>query len=97
MESSRSEIFENAKIDRHLKIPSLNQFDGFTDPSGSINLFDIRINFFEHTEIARCRFFYTCLKGIVLKWFNNLPPRPIGSWGSKKYVHFFYCLGFMDF
>ena len=83
-ESPLSEDIENAKIDRHLKIPSIDQFDGSTDPSDFINLFDGRMSFCGHPDVARCRFFYTCLKGTTLQWFNNLPPRSIDSWEVLK-------------
>ncbi|XP_074351637.1 uncharacterized protein LOC141690764 [Apium graveolens] len=36
--------------------------------------------FFDHSEIARCQFFSTCLQCIALRWYINLPPRSIDSW-----------------
>lgn len=79
-ESPLSVKIENAKINRDLKAPPIESFDGSSDPSDSINLFDKRMDFFGHSEVARCRFFSTCLKGTSLNWFNNLQPRSIDSW-----------------
>ena len=70
-DSLLSEDIENAKIDTHLKIPSIEQFDG-------------RMSFFGHAEIARCRFFCTCLNGTTLEWFNNLSDFSIESWRALK-------------
>lgn len=78
-ESPLAEYIENAKINRDLKVPPIESFDGSTDPSDFINLFDGRMDFFGHSEVARCRFFSTCLKGTALHWFNNLQPRSIDS------------------
>nr|XP_017245509.1 PREDICTED: uncharacterized protein LOC108217176 [Daucus carota subsp. sativus] len=75
---------ENAKIDRNIKIPSVELFDGSTDPSDFLNMFDGRMSFCGHSEVARCRFFGTCLKGTALTWYNNLPPRSIDSWITMK-------------
>ena len=83
-DSPLSEDIEIAKIDRHLKIPSIEQFDGTTDPLDFINMFDARMSFFGHAEIARCCFYCTCLKSTALEWFNNLPPRSIELWQALK-------------
>lgn len=83
-ESPLAELIENAKINRELKVPPIESFDGSTDPSDFINLFDGRMDFFGHSEVARCRFFLTCLKGTALNWFNNLQPRSIDSWSILK-------------
>lgn len=71
------EHIENAKISRDLKVPPIDSFGGYTDPSDFINLFDGCIDFFGNSEAARYRFFSTCLKGTPLHWFNNLQPRSI--------------------
>ena len=83
-DSPLSEDIENAKIDRHLKIPSIEQFDGTIDLMDFINMFDARMSFFGNAEIARCLFYYTCLKSTALEWFNNLPPRSIELWQALK-------------
>lgn len=44
---------ENANINRELKVPYIDSFDGYADPSYFINLFDGRMDFFGHSEIAR--------------------------------------------
>lgn len=49
------------------------------------------MSFFGHSEVARCRFFSTCLKGTALHWFNGLPPWSVDSWSilkSKFYTRF---------
>lgn len=80
LESPLSEEIEHAKINRDLKVPPIELFDGSSDPSDFINVFDGRMSFFGHSEVARCRFFSTCLKGTALHWFNNLTPHSIESW-----------------
>lgn len=83
-ESPLSEEIEAACINRDLKIPPITQFDGTTDPNDFLNIFDGRMSFYGHSDIARCRFFYTCHQGTALKWFNNLPARSIQSWQELK-------------
>ncbi|XP_074342795.1 uncharacterized protein LOC141680478 [Apium graveolens] len=90
-ESPLSVKIKNAKINRDLKVPPIESFDGSTDPSDFINLFDGRMDFFGHSEVDRCRFFSICLKGTALYWFNNLQPRSNDSWSilkSKFRTHF---------
>ena len=65
-DSPLSEDIENAKIDMHLKIPSIEQFDGTIDPVDFINMFDARMSFFGNAEIARYHFYCTCLKSTTL-------------------------------
>ncbi|XP_074362650.1 uncharacterized protein LOC141702951 [Apium graveolens] len=84
VESPLSRSIEKAKIDRNLKPPTLDQFDGSTDPSGFLNTFDGRMAFYGHSEVARCQFFSTCLQGTTLCWYNNLPSRSIDSWTTLK-------------
>lgn len=78
-ESPLAEYTENAKINRDLKVPPIESFDGSTDPSDFINLFEGRMDLFGHSKVARCHFFSTCLH-----WFNNLQPRSIDSWATLK-------------
>lgn len=73
-ESPLTRAVETARIDRTLKIPSIDQFDGSSDPSGFLNTFDGRMALYGHSEITRCQFFSTCLQGTSLRWYNNLPP-----------------------
>ncbi|KAL8135551.1 hypothetical protein AgCh_010260 [Apium graveolens] len=49
-ESPLSVKIENAKINRDLKVPPIESFDGSSDPSDFINLFDGWIDFFGHSE-----------------------------------------------
>ncbi|XP_074352203.1 uncharacterized protein LOC141691377 [Apium graveolens] len=84
VESPLSRSIEKAKIDRTLKTPTVDQFDGSTDPSGFLNTFDGRMAFYGHSEVARCQFFSTCLQGTALHWYNNLPSRSIDSWTTLK-------------
>ncbi|XP_074362987.1 uncharacterized protein LOC141703346 [Apium graveolens] len=83
-ESPLSLVLEKARIDRTLKTPALDHFDGSSDPLAFLNTFDGRMAFFGHSEIARCQFFSTCLQGTTLRWYSNLPPRSIDSWTTLK-------------
>lgn len=42
------------------------------------------MTFYVHSEIEKCQFFSTCLKGTSLLWFNDLPARSISSWTDLK-------------
>ncbi|XP_074342949.1 uncharacterized protein LOC141680690 [Apium graveolens] len=83
-ESPLSLMLEKARIDRTLKTPALDHFDGSSDPLAFLNTFDGRMAFFGHSKIARCQFFSTCLQGTALRWSSNLPPRSIDSWTTLK-------------
>ena len=83
-DSPLTEDIENAPVDRHLKFPPMDHFDGTTDPADFLNTFDGRMSLHGHTDPTRCRFFCTCLKGNALSWFQNLPPRSITSWAMLK-------------
>ncbi|XP_074326812.1 uncharacterized protein LOC141664756 [Apium graveolens] len=83
-ESPLSLVLEKARIDMTLKTPTLDHFDGSSDPLAFLNTFDGRMAFFGHSEVARCQFFSTCLQGTTLRWYNNLPPRSIDSWAALK-------------
>ncbi|XP_074336384.1 uncharacterized protein LOC141673532 [Apium graveolens] len=83
-ESPLSIVLEKARIDRTLKTPSLDHFDGSSDPLAFLNTFDGRMVFFGHSKIVRCQFFSTCLQGTALRWYSNLPPRSIDSWVTLK-------------
>ena len=72
-ESPLSEDLEGAKINRRLKIPPINQFDGSSDPNDFSNTFDERMAFYGHSDVAQCRFFCTCLQGTTLKWLITPP------------------------
>ncbi|KAL8098061.1 hypothetical protein AgCh_030993 [Apium graveolens] len=83
-ESPLSLVLEKARIDRTLKTPALDHFDGSSDPLAFLNTFDGRMAFFGHSEIDRCQFFSTCLQGTALRWYSNLAPRSIDSWTTLK-------------
>ncbi|KAL8094931.1 hypothetical protein AgCh_036442 [Apium graveolens] len=83
-ESPLSLVLEKSRIDRTLKTPALDHFDGSSDPLAFLNTFDGRMAFFGHSEVARCQFFSTCLQGTALRWYNNFPPRSIDSWAALK-------------
>ena len=83
-DSPLTEDIENAPVDRHLKFPPMDHFDGTTDPADFLNTFDGRMSLQGHTDSTRCHFFCTCLKGNALSWFQNLPPRSINSWAMLK-------------
>ncbi|XP_017224785.1 uncharacterized protein LOC108201008 [Daucus carota subsp. sativus] len=83
-DSPLTEDIENAPVDRHLKFPPMDHFDGTSDPADFLNTFDGRMSLQGHADSTRCRFFCTCLKGNALSWFQNLPPRSINSWAMLK-------------
>lgn len=72
LKSPLSKRIERAKINKDLKVPSIDQFDGSANPAYFIHLFDGRMAFYGHSDVARCHYFSTCLKGPALMWYNNL-------------------------
>lgn len=42
------------------------------------------MSFYGHSEVARCQFFSTSLKGTALKWFHNLTSQSIDSRTNLK-------------
>lgn len=83
-ESPLSRKIEKAKINMVLKVPSIDQFDGYADPAYFIHLFDGRMPFYGHSDVAKCQYFSTCLKVPALMWYNNLRARSVESWSTLK-------------
>ncbi|XP_074373594.1 uncharacterized protein LOC141713934 [Apium graveolens] len=62
---------------RHFNFDS---FDGLADPEEHLNYFEQISNIYDYSDLTRCRFFASTLKGGAHKWFNRIPSRSIDSW-----------------
>ena len=57
--------------------PTLDKYDGFTDPDGHVDAYLTQINLYNAEDALLCRVFPTFLKGATLSWFTRLPARSI--------------------
>ncbi|XP_021717068.1 uncharacterized protein LOC110684934 [Chenopodium quinoa] len=67
----------NTPIPPKVKIPTLDPYDGKTDPTDHLNTYKAQMGVQTGCEDSWCRFFPTTLKGIAQTWFNNLTPGSI--------------------
>ncbi|XP_073131434.1 uncharacterized protein [Henckelia pumila] len=56
-----------------VKIPSLPEFDGTSDPQDHIDKLYAKEDLYDITDAAYCKIFLTTLSGRALTWFNKLP------------------------
>ena len=83
-ESPFTRRLEDERKQRHLKHPSLDAYNGESDPEDHLNQFDQLSKFYEYNDLTSCRFFATSLKGNAQRWFNRLPARTIDTWVDFK-------------
>uniref|UniRef100_A0A803MT92 Retrotransposon gag domain-containing protein n=1 Tax=Chenopodium quinoa TaxID=63459 RepID=A0A803MT92_CHEQI len=67
-----SQEIMNTPISPKVKIPTLDPYDGKTDPTNHLNAYKAHMGVQIGCEASWCRFFPTTLKGIAYTWFNNL-------------------------
>ncbi|XP_073153399.1 uncharacterized protein [Henckelia pumila] len=60
-------------LPKGVKIPSLPEFDGTSDPQDHIDKFYAKADLYDITDAAYCKIFRTTLSGRALTWFNKLP------------------------
>ncbi|XP_021744015.1 uncharacterized protein LOC110710066 [Chenopodium quinoa] len=79
----------NTPIPPKVKIPTLDPYEGKTDPTDHLNAYKAQMGVQIGCEASWCRFFPTTLKGIAQTWFNNLTPGSIRTKGNeslKEYI-----------
>ncbi|KAL4330083.1 hypothetical protein AHAS_Ahas13G0364600 [Arachis hypogaea] len=77
-----------AKILKDFKHPDMTPYDGISDPSHHLSNFRSRMYLTDASDVIRCKAFLTILTKTAIKWFDNLPPRPISSFDNlaKKFL-----------
>ncbi|XP_074327498.1 uncharacterized protein LOC141665413 [Apium graveolens] len=70
-----------------LKHFNFDSFDGLADPEEHLNYFEQISNIYDYSDLIRCRFFASTLKGGVQKWFSRIPSRSVDSW--KDFLEIF--------
>lgn len=58
---------------RKIKIPTIDPYDGTTDPQDHLAAYKAQMSVQMGCEAVWCKFFPTTLKGIAQIWFTNLP------------------------
>ncbi|XP_073129305.1 uncharacterized protein [Henckelia pumila] len=66
-------------LPKGVKIPSLPEFDGTSDPQDHIDKFYAKADLYDITDAAYCKIFRTTLSGRALTWFNKLPSGSIAN------------------
>ena len=61
------------------RMPQVEMFDGTKDPIDHLNTYKNQMELDEYQDPIRCKAFTITLKGLVLAWFNILPPFSISS------------------
>ena len=79
-QSPFSEEVRAAALSVGFKLPTINTFDGKTDPQDHINHFSDLIELHRVDDLARYRCFAITLTGAAKKWFRRLQPGSISSW-----------------
>lgn len=60
-----------------MKMPIMDLYDGTTNPDEHLGVYEAQMYVEDVDDAAYCRYFPTTLKGVVLLWFNGLPPGTI--------------------
>ena len=61
------------------RMPQIEAFDGAKDPVDHLNTYKNQMELHGYQDLVRCRAFAITLKGLVLAWFNRLPPSSVSS------------------
>ncbi|KAL8133819.1 hypothetical protein AgCh_009035 [Apium graveolens] len=73
---------ESTPRESGLKHFNLDSFDGLADPEEHLNYFEQISNIYDYSDLTRCRFFASTLKGGAQKWFSQIPSRSVDSWND---------------
>ncbi|XP_074336339.1 uncharacterized protein LOC141673488 [Apium graveolens] len=71
---------ESTPRESGLKHFNFDSFDGLADPEEHLNYFEQISNIYDYSDLTRCRFFASTLKGGAQKWFSRIPSRSVDSW-----------------
>ncbi|XP_074361138.1 uncharacterized protein LOC141701370 [Apium graveolens] len=78
---------ESTSRESGLKHFNFYSFNGLADPEEHLNYFEQISNIYDYSDLTRCRFFASTLKGGAQKWFIRIPSRSVDSW--KDFQKFF--------
>ncbi|RDX89002.1 hypothetical protein CR513_29341, partial [Mucuna pruriens] len=71
------EEIDEARIPPHFREILVDPFDGTQDPHAHLQAFQTQMYISEGDDRLSCKLFPGTLKGVVLQWMMNLPPRSI--------------------
>ncbi|KAL2226720.1 UNVERIFIED_CONTAM: hypothetical protein Sindi_2030700 [Sesamum indicum] len=69
-----------------LSHPVIAEYDGSIDPQEHLSHFDNITLLYRYTDGIKCRVSITTFTKASQKWFNQLPPRAIGSFQEFRYL-----------
>ncbi|KAJ0984597.1 hypothetical protein J5N97_002953 [Dioscorea zingiberensis] len=83
-----------APIPAEFNMPSMETYNGTSDPVDHLQTFKIMMSLHEPLENIMCRAFPLTLRGAALKWFISLPPESISSFEklSELFIGRFVCM-----
>ena len=67
----------NAPQYEKVKMPTVDLYDGTTDPEEHMEVYKAQMYVQDVNDAAHCRYFPATLKGVAWSWFNGLPPGTI--------------------
>ncbi|XP_074324377.1 uncharacterized protein LOC141661293 [Apium graveolens] len=77
---------ESTPRESGLKPYNFDSFDGLADPEEHLNYFEQISNIYDYSDLTRCRFFASTLKGGAQKWFGRIPSRSVESWKDFREI-----------
>ncbi|XP_074346487.1 uncharacterized protein LOC141685271 [Apium graveolens] len=77
---------ESTPRESGLKHFNFDSFDGLADPEEHLNYFEQISNIYHYSDLTRCRFFASTLKGGAQKWFSRIPSRSVDSWKDFREI-----------
>ncbi|XP_074323243.1 uncharacterized protein LOC141660178 [Apium graveolens] len=77
---------ESTPRESGLKHFNFDSFDGLADPKEHLNYFEQISNIYDYSDLTRCRFFASTLKGGAQKWFSRIPSRSVDSWKDFREI-----------
>ncbi|KAL8131254.1 hypothetical protein AgCh_007253 [Apium graveolens] len=77
---------ESTPRESGLKHYNFDSFDGLPDLEEHLNYFEQISNIYDYSDLTRCRFFASTLKGGAQKWFSRIPSRSVDSWKDFREI-----------
>ncbi|XP_074355835.1 uncharacterized protein LOC141695492 [Apium graveolens] len=77
---------ESTPRESGLKHFNFDSFDGLADLEEHLNYFEQISNIYDYSDLTRCRFFPSTLKGGAQKWFSRISSRSVDSWKDFREI-----------